>query len=296
MRNNVLYLLLFLFTAGCVGKESKGDAHGNFEGVEVIVSAEGNGKLWVLDVQEGNILEKGQVVGLIDTVQLHYKKELLKAQIDAVYAQLPNVSAQVNVLKERLKSAKVEQKRFEELLKLDATTTKQLDDVNTQVSVIERELIAINSRLNTQQKSLYAQAKALEVQVASTEDLLEKSTIKNPINGTVLTKFAEPSELVVQGKPLYKIADLSTLILRAYVDEEQLPLVAIGKEVTVYIDIADGGYETYSGIVSWVSDKAEFTPKVIQTKNQRTNLVYAVKIRVANNGKLKIGMPAEVKF
>lgn len=296
MRNNILYLLLFLFTVGCGGKESKGDAHGNFEGVEVIVSAEGNGKLWVFDIEEGKIFEKGQVVGLIDTMQLHYKKELLKAQIDAVYAQLPNVSAQVNVLKERLKSAKVEQKRFEELLKLDATTTKQLDDVNTQVSVIERELIAINSRLNTQQKSLYAQAKALEVQMASTEDLLEKSIIKNPINGTVLTKFVEPLELVVQGKPLYKIADLSTLILRAYVDEEQLPLVAIGQEVAVYTDVADGEYETHSGIVSWVSDKAEFTPKVIQTKNQRTNLVYAVKIRVANNGTLKIGMPGEVKF
>lgn len=296
MQNSFFYLLLAFSVVSCGGTQNKGDAHGNFEGVEILVSAEGSGKLLELDIEEGDLLQKKQVVGLIDTVQLHYKKELLKAQIDAVYAQLPNVSAQVNVLKERLKSAKIEQNRVENLIKLEATTTKQLDDVNTQVAVIERELTAINSRLNTQQKSLYAQAKSLEVQMASVEDLLGRFVVKNPINGTVLTKFVEPSELVVQGKPLYKIADLSTLILRVYVNEEQLPLITIGKEVDVYIDVENGAYKRYDGRVSWVSDKAEFTPKVIQTKNQRTNLVYAVKVRVSNDGTLKIGMPGEVKF
>lgn len=292
----VVFLLGAGVLAACHGRDSQSDAFGNMEAVEVIVSAEGNGKLLHFDLEEGNRLGLNQWVGTIDTMQLYYKKVQLQETVRALYAKLPDIPAQLNVLRERLAKACYEKKRTERLLESGAATAKQLDDLNAEMALIEKEVVANSSLLTIQQKGLLAEVKPLEAQIAATEDLISKCVVTNPLEGTVLTKFAQRGELAVEGRPLYKIADVDHLIMRAYVGEEQLGDLHIGAEVTVLVDSADGGYREFKGCVTWVSDRAEFTPKVIQTKKERTNLVYAFKVLVNNDGTLKIGMPGEVRF
>lgn len=291
-----LTILLAVFVAGCAGNHTQYDASGTFEAIETIVSAEATGRIKSFTVEEGQDLKTNQVVGYIDSVQLYLKKKQLEAQIAAVLSKRPDIPAQLASLREQLRQATREQQRVANLLKADAATQKQLDDATAQVEIIKKQIAGQESSLGITSESLNVEREPLLVQIEQLNDQLAKCKIVNEVNGTVLTKYAEANEMASTGKPLYKIADLSQIILRAYVTGSQLPAIKIGQSVTVLIDSADNTYQEYPGEVQWISSKAEFTPKTIQTKDERANLVYAVKIRVQNDGLIKIGMYGEVKF
>lgn len=291
-----LIIILAAFVAGCAGGEIKYDASGTFEAVETIVSAEANGIIKRFTIEEGQELKANQVVGYVDSVQLYLKKKQLEAQIAAVLSKKPNIATQIASLQEQLRQAQREQTRVENLLKADAATQKQLDDATAQVEIIKKQIAAQESSLGITSKSINEESGPLTVQIAQLEDQLSKCKIVNEVNGTVLTKYAEVNEMTATGKPLYKIADLSEIILRAYVTGDQLPKLKLGQHVTVLIDAPENSYKEYPGEIQWISSKAEFTPKTIQTKDERANLVYAVKIRVKNDGLIKIGMYGEVKL
>ncbi|HZY80466.1 MAG TPA: efflux RND transporter periplasmic adaptor subunit [Cyclobacteriaceae bacterium] len=294
--NKTIVLASLIILAGCRNSSSEFDATGNFEADEVIVSSEAAGKILKLDVEEGKDLEANQVVGLIDTTQLYLKKKQLEYSIKAVVAKSPNASIQLAALKEQIETTQREKKRVENLLKDDAATQKQLDDLNAQLLLFQRQFDALQSNLSIQTQSIQSETLPLKAQLDQVQDQLNKSVIRNPFNGTVLLKYALKDEMASQGKALYKVADLSSLILRAYISGSQLSEVKLGQKVKIYIDAPEGEYKEYSGDVMWVSEKAEFTPKTIQTKEERANLVYAMKIRVKNDGFLKLGMYGEVKF
>jgi len=286
-----------LAITSCSHKNNSADAYGNFEAAnEIIISSEGNGKLLSFSVGEGMTLRKGDVVGLIDTTQLHLQKLQLKANIAALRAQMPDIPPQLKALQEQLSAAEREKRRIENLLKNDAATSKQLDDITSNCAVLEGQIAALKSSLNTQQRGLLAQEEPLQAQMDLIDNSIEKCLIINPINGIVLTKYANYFEFTATGKPLYKIADLTAMTLRVYLSEDQLGKVHIGQTCEVRMDMPDGKLKTYTGHIVWISDKSEFTPKMIQTKNERVNLVYAVKISVQNDGGIKIGMPGEVKL
>lgn len=296
MNNAKILILATLLSASCTERQQAYDASGTFEAVETIISAEANGAIRALDVEEGQSLTAGQTVGYIDSTQLYLKKRQFQAQINAVLSKKPDIAVQMAALQEQLGQAVREQQRIASMAKADAATPKQLDDANAQVAVIKKQIAAQQSSLGISSSSITQEASPLEIQIAQLEDQLAKSRIVNPVNGTVLVKYAEVNEVVTVGKPLYKIADLSTIILRAYVTGPQFAQLRLNQQVTVLVDDADGNYREYQGTVEWISDKAEFTPKTIQTKDERENLVYAVKIRVKNDGLLKIGMYGEVRF
>ena len=285
-----LYIpLLILFLSSCNSNNDLADGYGNFEAVETTISAEANGKLIKFDVTEGQQLKKNTVIGYIDTIQLSLKKEQLKASKKVIASKSKGVLSQINVLKSQLKTAEISKKRIVNLIAANAGTQKQLDDINGKIDMLKQQIISVE----TQNAPIINELKSLDVQVKQLEDQISKSVIVNPVNGTVLVKYAEPNEITGFGRPLYKIADLSKLQLRVFISETQLPDIKIGQEVTVKIDQGKE-MKSYSGIVSWVASEAEFTPKIIQTKEERVNLVYAVKIDVENDGSLKIGMPAEM--
>jgi HlyD family secretion protein len=291
----VLVALAILMTS-CAGDTIQYDASGTFEAVETIVSAEATGVIKKFTLEEGQDLQPGQVVGYIDSVQVYLKKKQLEAQIGAVLSKKPNIASQIASLQEQLKQAQREQQRITNLLKADAATQKQLDDANAQVEIIKKQIAGQESSLGITSKSLNEESLPLTIQIAQLNDQLAKCKIVNEVNGTVLTKYAEANEMTASGRPLYKIADLSQITLRAYVTGDQLPALTIGQKVTVLIDAADNSYKEYAGDVQWISNKAEFTPKTIQTKDERANLVYAIKIRVKNDGLIKIGMYGEVQL
>ncbi|NUM79379.1 HlyD family efflux transporter periplasmic adaptor subunit [bacterium] len=286
------WILGITLLAGCSGNNHKSDAYGNFEATEIIVSAEASGKLLAFNVEEGLTLEAGANVGYIDTVQLSLKRAQLLATRQSVSAKIANILAQIDVLKEQRRVAETDKKRLEKLFGENAATQKQLDDVNGQISVIDRQIVSIE----TQNAAVLSDVKSLDAQIAQINDQIHKSVIVNPLRGTVLTKYAEPSEVIAYGKPLYKIADLQTMFLRVYISGDQLPHAAIGQKVHVLIDETKKNNQSLEGEISWISSKAEFTPKIIQTKEERVNMVYAVKIKIHNDGRLKIGMPGEVNF
>ncbi|RUA07301.1 MAG: HlyD family secretion protein [Flavobacteriia bacterium] len=289
-RFKFLYIpLLILFLSSCNSNNDLADGYGNFEAVETTISAEANGKLIKFDVTEGQQLKKNTVIGYIDTIQLSLKKEQLKASKKVIASKSKGVLSQINVLKSQLKTAEISKKRIVNLIAANAGTQKQLDDINGKIDMLKQQIISVE----TQNAPIINELKSLDVQVKQLEDQISKSVIVNPVNGTVLVKYAEPNEITGFGRPLYKIADLSKLQLRVFISETQLPDIKIGQEVTVKIDQGKE-MKSYSGIVSWVASEAEFTPKIIQTKEERVNLVYAVKIDVENDGSLKIGMPAEM--
>lgn len=296
MNNAKILILATLLSASCTERQQAYDASGTFEAVETIISAEANGAIRALDVEEGQSLTAGQTVGYIDSTQLYLKKRQFQAQINAVLSKKPDIAVQMAALQEQLGQAVREQQRIASMAKADAATPKQLDDANAQVAVIKKQIAAQQSSLGINSSSITQEASPLEIQIAQLEDQLAKSRIVNPVNGTVLVKYAEVNEVVTVGKPLYKIADLSTIILRAYVTGPQFAQLRLNQQVTVLVDDTNGNYREYPGTVEWISDKAEFTPKTIQTKDERENLVYAVKIRVKNDGLLKIGMYGEVRF
>ena len=275
--------------ASCGGNGDKADGYGNFEATETTVSAEANGKLLFFDVEEGHVLEENTVVGVIDTIQLSLQRDQLQATKNTIFSKSRNVLSQREVLKEQLKVAQNDQQRIVNLIKENAATPKQLDDINGQIEILKQQMKSVE----TQNAPIVNEVKGIEIQIQQIEDKIQKSIIQNPVKGTVLAKYAEPNEITAFGKPLYKIADLETMELRVYISETQLANIKTGQKVKVKIDDANS-MKSYKGTVSWISDSAEFTPKIIQTKEERVNLVYAVKIRVKNDGSLKIGMPAEM--
>jgi HlyD family secretion protein len=306
----------YLFLAGiafsaCQNSAPKADAYGNFEADEIIVSAEASGKILSLKIEEGQTLKLGEQVGAIDSFQLVLKREQLQASIRAIVAKSPAIGVQLAVFEKQMASVRQqlatlerEKRRVENLLKSDAATPKQLDDISAQIEAAQRQMDVIleqksatNSSLSTQQSGLLAEILPLQKQISQLDDQLAKCRIVNPLDGTVLVKYAEPGEVTSFGKPLYKSADLNTMTLRAYVAGDQLSAVKTGQQVKVFVDAEDRSQKELSGKITWISPKAEFTPKVIQTKDERVNLVYAVKISVPNSDSvLKIGMPAEVRF
>ena len=272
------------------------DATGTFETTEVLVSSEVSGKLLYLDVEEGTVLKAGQQVGVVDTVQLYLRKKQLEASVKSVEGQRPDVLKQVAALKEEIATAEREKRRVENLLKAGAANQKQLDDARAHLEVLQKQLVAQGSTLLNSRESLTWQSSSVGVQVAQVEDQLMKCHITSPIAGTVLAKYVEAGELATMGKPLFKVADMEQMYIRAYITSEQLSQVKLGQQITVYSDYGNDVRKEYPGIVTWISDRSEFTPKTILTKDERANLVYAVKVAVKNDGYLKIGMYGGVVF
>ncbi|PZX58089.1 HlyD family secretion protein [Algoriphagus chordae] len=297
MKNLSLSILALatILSFGCQ-EEKTFDASGAFEADETIISAEAAGVLKVFKLEEGQTLQAGEQIGYVDTVQLYLRKLQLEAQITALTGRKPNISLQLAALNEQLKTAEREQTRVSNLVKADAATPKQLDDATAQVDLIKAQIQAQKSTLNISTQGISNDASPMEVQIAQLNDQLGKSQIINPMAGTVLTKYAEQNEMTAPGKPLYKIADLSNIILRVYISGNQLSQVKLGQKVTVHTDSGDGGFDKTEGTISWINDKAEFTPKTIQTKDERANMVYAIKVDVPNEGKFKIGMYGEINF
>jgi len=296
MKSILINFLLITILIACSGRDPEPDAVGTFEAVETIIPAEASGVIKEFSVEEGQFLQKDQIVGYIDTVQLYLRMKQLQAQIKSTVSQKPDINRQIASLQTQLKVAKREKARIENLLKADAATGKQLDDVNAQVEILKQQLEAQQSSLDITTKGISLQADPISIQIEQLKDQLDKSKIQNPINGTVLSKYSEANEMATIGKPLYKIADLRTIILRAYITNEVLSTIKLNQQVKVLVDAEEGKYRQYDGIIEWINNKAEFTPKTIQTKDERANLVYAVKIRVKNDGLLKIGMYGEVKL
>jgi HlyD family secretion protein len=292
MKYNYLILIIPLFLISCGNGNDKSDAYGNFEATEVLVGAEVQGKILQLNIEEGQLLKSGTIVGFIDSISNYLKKEQLVAQVQISEARFSQIKAQVDVQEEQKKSLIREQERISKLVSSSAAPTKQLDDINSQLDILNSQILSTK----TQNQSIAAELKVLVYQIAQVQDQLLKSSIINPIEGTVLEKYIETGEIAIPGKTLYKIANLTTLKLRVYISGSQLPNVKIGQKVAVFIDKNESDDTQLEGTISWISQQAEFTPKIIQTKEERVNMVYALKVDVKNDGHLKIGMPGEVKF
>lgn len=290
-------LFHFLFAlAACTSGTSKYDATGTFEATDVIVSAEASGKLLRLDIEEGTLLKAGEEVGIIDTVQLSLKKLQLEASVKSVEGQRPDILKQVAATREQIVQARRERDRMANLLRVGAANRKQLDDAESLLEVLYKQLDAQNSTLQNSDRSLTWQSSSVGIQVAQVEDQLDKCHITSPLTGTVLAKYAEAGELATPGTPLFKVADMEQIYLRAYITSHQLAKVKMGQQVTVYSDYGGDLQREYPGVITWISDTSEFTPKTILTKDERANLVYAVKIAVKNDGLLKIGMYGGIRL
>ena len=290
-----IIISLVLLVTSCK-EERQFDASGSFEAEEYIISAEGMGKIEQFSIEEGQLLQAGVIVGYIDTTQLFLKKKQLEAQIGAVLSRKPDIRVQIASLEEQIATILKEKERFTKLVKTDAATQKQLDDIENQYKVLQKQLQAQQSQLAITSDGISKESVPMRVQMEQIEDQIQKCIIVNPINGTVLTRYAKTNEVTANGKPLYKIADLSKIILRAYISGDQLPKVKLNQKVKVFTDNGDGTFQETEGIITWISDKAEFTPKTIQTKNERANLVFAIKVSVVNDGKFKIGMYGEINL
>jgi HlyD family secretion protein len=311
MKRNFLFtsFLLAILTS-CSNNGNEFDASGTFEADETIVSSEMPGKIISFNVEEGMHLGKDSVVGAVDATSIDLQQEQVEASINALNQKTSSVTEQAKLLQDQLSVQQTkldnllhERTRIENLLKADAATGKQLDDINYQIDAVKKEMTVTQQQINvqknnvaTQNRSILSEADPLRKRIAQLEDQANRANIVNPISGTVITKYAEAGEVTSAGKALYKIADLSELNLRAYVTGVQLPAIKLGQQVKVMIDKGKKEYKEYAGTITWISDKAEFTPKTIQTKEERANLVYAIKVKVKNDGFLKIGMYGEVKL
>ena len=266
------------------------DGYGNFEADEVVVSSKVQGELIVFNVNEGQLYKEGDLVGVVDTISLHLQRAELEANKRAMASKVSSVMAQLDVLKNERKNLKREHKRLVKLVDAGAATTQQLDDIEGKIQVVDSKIKSTRS----QNPSIIGQVEAIEAKMIQLENRIEDSRIKIPTSGIILHKIAEPFEYTAPGKPLFKIADISELNLRVYLPQNQMSQIKLGQKVTVKVDGLNGEMIDYPGTISWVASQAEFTPKTIQTKETRIDLVYAVKIRVSNDGSLKIGMPAEL--
>ena len=289
MKKINIAILALMGIISCSKNNEKADGYGNFEATEITISAESNGKIQFLKVEEGDLLESQTQVGLVDTLQLYLTKQQLIASKSTISSKSANVLSQKSVLAEQLKTIQLEKNRIRSMYAENAATKRQVDEIDGKVKVIEAQIKSVG----TQNAPILGDLKAVDAQIDKINDQIEKSKIVNPITGTILTKYAEPGEITAFGKPLYKIANISEMTLRVFVSEIQLPQLKIGQEVTVKIDDVEQ-MKSYKGKISAIATQAEFTPKIIQTKEERVNLVYAVKVKVKNDGSLKIGMPAEM--
>jgi len=310
LNTKALSIVALVFLFGCNQNKLQTDASGVFESDEVIVSAEQSGKILSLPIKEGDTISQGKIVGNIDISNIQLQKAQVQATIQALKEKTTNPVPQIDLVKKQLAVQESqlaqqlrEKTRTENLLKADAATQKQLDDINSmidqlqkQIAVSKQQIALDNSNISTQNRTIFSEKDPLEKSVAQIQDQINKGQIVNPITGTVLVKYALEGEMTTIGKALYKIANVDTITLRAYITGSQLSNVKLGEQVKVYIDSGAKNYKEYSGFISWISDKSEFTPKTIQTKDERANLVYAIKIRVKNDGYIKIGMYGEVKF
>ena len=291
---NLLSLAIIL--SACNNKNNAYDASGVFETTEIIVSANGGGKILQFNITEGQEVEAGQTLGLIDTTQLYWRKVQLQSSVKAMDSRMVNVSVQVAALQEQLAAARSEQQRFTQLVKDNAANQKQLDDINAQIAALEKQLAAQTETLRNSNNSIANEQQSLLAQIAQIDDQLKNAVIKSPVKGAILGKYAEAGELAAQGKALFKVADMNNMFLRAYITASQLTELKIGQQVTVFSDMGKSDRREYQGTVTWISDKAEFTPRTIQTRDERANLVYAVRIAVKNDGYIKRGMYGEIRI
>lgn len=288
MKQLFTFLILINLVA-CNKNNDKADGYGNFEATEVTISAEASGKIEYLNLEEGTTVAPNTQVGLIDTIQLYLSKQQLIASKNTIASKSGNVLSQTAVLNEQLKTTLIEQKRIQNMFAENAATKRQVDEINGKVNVLNEQIKSIK----TQEAPISNEQKSIDVQIEKINDQIQKCKITSPFQGTVLAKYSEENEITNFGKPLYKLADLTTMTLRVYISEKQLNQIKVGQKVTVKIDTQED-MKSYPGTISWISSSAEFTPKIIQTKEERANLVYAVKVNVKNDGSLKIGMPAEM--
>ncbi len=289
---NVLLMVVSLMVSSCSNNNKLSDAYGNFEAVQVTVSAESAGRIHYLNVEEGSQPDSGAVVALVDTTDLYLKKLQLQSQKKAIAVRKSSIESQVAVQQQQKQNLMVEKSRVSRLIADKAATAKQLDDISGAIDLVDKQMVNIN----TQNAGIVEEMEIVDRQIAQVNESIRKCYIRNPVKGTVLNKFAEAGEVAAPGRALYKIADLSVMELKVYISGSQLPAVKQGQQVEVLIDKDQKTNRKLTGVVSWISPKAEFTPKIIQTKEERVNLVYGVKIRVPNDGSLKIAMPAEVNF
>ena len=292
MKRFLPVLFAAIALASCTNDKNKPDAYGTFEATEVMVSSQATGQIMMFRVEEGQVLDSGLMVGYVDTTDLCLKRKQAVETRDATASRRDDLAAQIAIQEQSRENAMVDKHRIENLLKDGAATRKQMDDVNASLSLIDKQVASLKIQFG----GIASQVASITQQVAQLEESINRSRIINPIKGTVLTKYAEKDEVATYGKPLYKIADLCEITLRAYVGGSQLPYIKLGSAIDVAFDKDEKTNTTVQGIVSWISPSAEFTPKTIQTKEERVNLVYAVKIRVKNDGSMKIGMPGEIRF
>jgi HlyD family secretion protein len=278
-----------------VGKNAC-DASGVFEATEVTVSAQGSGPIVWFDIAEGQTVATNRAVGLVDTIQLHLQREQLVATLGAVGARRVDVERQLAALRQQIATARGEQNRFQTLVRDNAATQKQLDDITSTLATLERQLSAQTETLTAGNASLDGETRALLARLAQVEDQIARNTITSPLNGVVLAKYAEAGELAAPGRALFKVGDLTNIFLRVYVTADQLTTLSPGAPVRVFSDMGEHDRREYAGTVSRIADRAEFTPKTIQTRDERANLVYAVRIAVTNDGFIRIGMYGEVLF
>jgi HlyD family secretion protein len=280
----------------CSAKNETADATGSFEAIETIISAEANGKLLQFAINEGDEVKAGQLIGYIDSTQLHLTRLQLQQSQKALLSGRPDINTQLEALQRELDNATADKKRIENLVRGEVASQKQLDDANTRIAVLQSKIAAQKSQLSTSTSTLNEQARTISLQLAQVEDQLRKCKIMNPVSGTILSTYVNPFEMTAAGKPLYKVADLSTIELKAYITQDQFSKIKVSQPVKVLVDAEAGNMKTYEGTIAWINSKAEFTPKTIQTKDERANLVYAIKVQVKNDGLLKIGMYGEVRF
>ena len=295
MKRIFIYCALPLLIAAC-GRSGDFDATGTFEATEVVVSAEAAGRILRFDAEEGDVLEAGRQVGAIDTVQLYLQKLQLERQRASVVSNRPDIAKQAASLREQIAKQQTERRRVENLLRDGAATTKQLDDIDAQIKVLNGQLEAQLSTLRNNAASIDENSSSIDLQIARIEDQLAKCRIASPVAGTVLAKYSEAGELASVGRPLMKVADLDRIYLRAYFTSDQLAGLKLGQEVTVTADFGGDSRIDYPGRIVWIASESEFTPKTIQTRDSRANLVYAAKIAVENDGRLKIGLYGEVRL
>ena len=292
MKTTLLIIIAALLVGGCKNKTGQADAFGNFEATEVMVSAETNGRILGFDSVEGTLVEKGSVIALIDTTLFHLQKAEIDAGMKSVRTRITSISAQNDILNQQIDNLRVNVSRIEKMLKDDAATKKQYDDLTGQVAVLQKQIAANN----TQKASVSAELSVYESKKATLNEQIKRSCVKSPLKGTIIEKYSEAGEITAAGKPLVKIADLSVIKLKVYVSGAQLGSVKTGQQCKVRTDNGEKGFTSFTGTISYISEKAEFTPKIIQTKEERVILVYAVNIDVINDGSLKSGMPGEAIF
>jgi HlyD family secretion protein len=296
MKNLITFFSLLIFLASCSSKHKNFDASGMFEATEIIVSAEANGKILELNIIEGQKVKAFDTLGFIDTTQLFLQKVQLLQGKKQVSARKQDVPTQLASLEEQLAYQQREKKRVEQLIAAKAGNTKQLDDITAQIAILEKQITAAKDNLLKNNQGVSDNAGLVDAQIAALNDMLAKAYLKSPISGTILVKYTEAGELTAMGRPLFKVADLETLYLRAYITSSQLTQIKLNQQVKIFSDFGENERREYDGIVTWISSEAEFTPKTIQTKEERANLVYAIKILVKNDGYLKIGMYGDVRL